>query len=402
MPLIVQTINDFKIPRMSTKFLLATSLIARIAFLIFGIYQDKYMKLPYTDIDYFVFTDASRFVFQNESPYLRDTYRYTPLLAWLLLPCNYWFEFGYLIIKILQFNKKNTNLSLLWLWNPMVITISTRGSSESIMTIVVLLITYHAMHNNIIISGLLSGLAIHLKIYPVIYIPAILLTINSTQSFKQPITLDRLLFIISTVVSFGALTALMYYYYGWEYLNEAYLYHLIRLDHRHNFSIYNIALYFNSYTEKSSLKFFGDFLKLEKLAFIPQLSLSAVLIPLTLANINLPSCLFIQTFTFITFNKVITSQYFIWFLCFLPMYLSTTTISLKKGVILIIGWVLTQALWLYYGYKLEFLGEIGIFTFGIWSSSCIFFIWNCYMIGEFITDVREQGHTNVEVQGVTD
>ncbi|OWB76668.1 hypothetical protein B5S32_g823 [[Candida] boidinii] len=423
---LVQLITNDILNNLTTKFILITSFIARLVFLIYGLYQDKYMKLPYTDIDYFVFTDAAKYVFNGQSPFLRETYRYTPLLSWILLPINYWFEFGkiifvlcdlitgYLILKILESlnlpGKNVTNLkklSLIWFWNPMVITISTRGSSESLLTVIVLLICYMTLRQEYILNGILMGLAIHLKIYPFIYIPTILLLIDNKNSIFNPITPNRLKFLISTIITFWILTYLMYTIYGDEFLNESIFYHLERLDHRHNFSIFNISLYFSSFTGKSSIEFLNNFnLKIEKLAFIPQLLLSCILLPLKLVlqkrysilntkknnllNFNFISIFFIQTFTFVTFNKVITSQYFIWYLCLLPIYLATTKINSFKGLVLISGWIITQGLWLYNGYKLEFLGDLEIFKIGIWSSSVIFFIWEVYMIGEFIADVRLQ------------
>lgn len=49
-------------------------------------------------------------------------------------------------------------------------------------------------------------------------------------------------------------------------------------------------------------------MKLESLAFLPQLFLSAVAIPLALSKNDLPSTMLAQTFAFVTFNKVCTSQ----------------------------------------------------------------------------------------------
>jgi GPI mannosyltransferase 1 subunit M len=49
-------------------------------------------------------------------------------------------------------------------------------------------------------------------------------------------------------------------------------------------------------------------MRLESAAFIPQLFLSAVALPLMLAKKDLPSTMLAQTFAFVSFNKVCTSQ----------------------------------------------------------------------------------------------
>lgn len=49
-------------------------------------------------------------------------------------------------------------------------------------------------------------------------------------------------------------------------------------------------------------------MRLESLAFVPQLLFSAIAIPLVLAKKDLASTMLAQTFAFVTFNKVCTSQ----------------------------------------------------------------------------------------------
>lgn len=171
----------------------SAAILLRIVLFFYGLWQDANSPLKYTDIDYYVFTDAARFTAYGKSPYDRETYRYTPLLAWMLLPTTWsplWFGFGkaifavgdivagWLIVLVLRQQQKMSmeralKFASIWLLNPMVATISTRGSSEGLLGVMVIALLWAAMQRRVVLAGLLLGLGVHFKIYPFIYAPSL-------------------------------------------------------------------------------------------------------------------------------------------------------------------------------------------------------------------------------------
>jgi phosphatidylinositol glycan class M len=177
----------------------------RLLLLFYGEWQDANLTVKYTDIDYVVFTDAARYVTLDSSPYLRETYRYTPLLAILLTPNIYLFHafgkclfaaadlvVGYLIHQILILrgmpSKRALFFDALWLLNPMVANISTRGNAESLLGAMMLGTLYLLLTKSYFYYGAcLFGLAVHFKIYPIIYAVPLLIMLDENTYGSDPV-----------------------------------------------------------------------------------------------------------------------------------------------------------------------------------------------------------------------
>lgn len=346
-----------------------SAILLRLILLVYGAWQDAKSAVKYTDIDYMVFTDAARYVAGGASPYARDTYRYTPLLAWLLTPTAWsapgsgtsglFFHFGKVLFALSDvlagwlMSKSLTSGSgtmdaptarkyaSVWLLNPMVANISTRGSSEGLLCVLVVALLWAMLRGRVTLAGVLLGLSVHFKIYPFVYGAAIVWWLDgerersirsgdvgqksksrsgaSSGARKDEersvlslvstfLTPSRVQLTLTALATFSALNISMYILYGDPFLQHTYLHHLTRIDHRHNFSPYSTLLYLSA-AGSSDLQtgetVHGSF---ESLAFIPQLFLSVVAIPLVLGKKSLPGTMLAQTFAFVTFNKVCTSQ----------------------------------------------------------------------------------------------
>ncbi|KAJ5580311.1 uncharacterized protein N7459_006296 [Penicillium hispanicum] len=405
----------------ASRVLLAATAL-RVILLVYGGWQDANSAVKYTDIDYMVFTDAARYVSKGQSPYTRDTYRYTPLLAWMVLPTAWegsapWSTFafafgkilfaladvvaGWLVVQLLIQRYRFSNeralryVATVWLWNPMVANISTRGSSEGLLGVLVAALLWATLTRRASIAGLILGLSVHFKIYPFIYGVSILWWWDAERDGAAPtpksdlvsrvlsfITPSRVKLTLSALVTFVALNLVMYVQYGMPFLHHTFFHHLTRIDHRHNFSPYSTLLYLAAAGGAE-----GHF---EALAFLPQLVLAVVALPLVLAKKDLATAMLAQTFAFVTFNKVCTSQYFLWYLILLPFYLPSSSLIRKPalGITAAFLWVAGQALWLSQGYNLEFLG-LSAFVPGLFLASLFFFAVNVWILGIIVRDGGE-------------
>ncbi|TFY57989.1 hypothetical protein EVJ58_g6696 [Rhodofomes roseus] len=266
----------------SFKQLLVISTALRVVLILYSEWHDAHSVVKYTDVDYRVFSDAARFLLNPSEdnyargplgksvrlgdPYTRATYRYTPLLAVLLAP-NEWLHpsfgkylfaaadilAGVLMYNLLTSNTLPTTSSRVnnqqqgssqaeekegaeardggWtadryatalvashLLSPLVFTISTRGSSESVLSLFVLSTLYFALKGRWNATAILLGLSTHWKIYPFIYGIACLGVIGGSAKQNQRsgnwlsalVNARTLRFTALSVATFVGIGALMY------------------------------------------------------------------------------------------------------------------------------------------------------------------------------------------------
>ncbi|XP_012264255.2 GPI mannosyltransferase 1 [Athalia rosae] len=361
----------------------------RLLFVAYSSFHDKNFNVPYTDVDYKVFTDAARHVTEGKSPYDRHTYRYTPFIAWLLVPNVIIFQdFGKIIFsafdvlisilikQILLKEKCNAERAsfcgYLWLYNPLAIIISTRGNADSVAVFFVLLVMYYLQNENCYLAGILHGFSIHLRLYPLAFSLAMYLTLRKSNSILP--NKNQIVLVFSCIFSLIVFTSLSYYLYGYKFLYESLLYHLIRKDARHNFSVYFYMLYLSAGEVPNILQ--------KILTFLPQLILLIGLSFFYSAKRNLSFSMLSQALVMVTYNPVMTSQYFFWFLSLLPICLPRLKMTLSKSIFLITIWLLAQGVWLFTAYLLEFKG-INSFAC-IWLAGILFFAVNIKVLIEVI------------------
>lgn len=483
---------------------LLLAFIVRIVFIVYGIYHDKTSVVPYTDIDYKVFTDAARYVTNFESPYKRHTYRYSPLIAILLTPnvlvhdCFGKILFsvldilvGYLIrdivkdlykkykqhvshheiktenlagtlmpstgnkesvekpknkqvrlrrkskkflknSKLTKDRKENDSVDItadismcIWLYNPLSIGIATRGNSDSLAGLLVLLVLYCMQVKRwYFVAGFVHGVAVHVRLYPIVYSLTLFMYLsdfsyygteqrkkvqnnckqlgsiedngavkknNKSVSLCEPKrktifkkeylmyvlpNSDQLKLISGCLLSLAVLTMFFFLLYGYKFIYEAYIYHLVRSDSRHNFSLYFYLQYLTA-----GVKSVGMWQK--TLVVLPKIVLLLVLsVRYGLNRYTLNFSVLTQTFIIVIYNTVLTSQYFIWILSVLPLCIWQMNINIRKSVSLFTLWFAAQIAWLLPAYFLEFQGQNTFFL--IWLQSVSLFCAHIAILGRLI------------------
>ena len=378
------------------------------------------------------------------SPYERDTYRYSPMLAAALMPNvllhPLWGKCffaagdllaGWLIGDILEQQGYETKIRTvamrIWLFNPFTVTVSTRGSCESLVSILMLAALHGLTRGRVTVPAALYGLATHLRIYPIIYALPMVLFLGETAAANREntdgkkkrnktkgaisrlvaklVTRETVLFALVSALVFFASCAVCFVFYGEEFQHEAFLYHVRRSDIRHNFSPSWYGVYLMQYGGEALPTGETKNIFAKVVGVAPQL-LVVTVIGIKYAR-DLPLCLFLQTLGFVTFNTVCTAQYFVWYFCLLPLAFpewarfaewknlkdtKKTKNKTKTRKVLftswfphlksLITWLLAQVLWLGFAYLLEFCGKAVFFE--LWIASVTFLGANAWLLVDVI------------------
>lgn len=366
----------------------------------------------YTDVDYGVYTAGALAVARGGSPFedpgKLTSFRYSPLVAYAALP-NIWVHpasgkvlfclcdliIAWLLIALERHRSRGHAQELreggagldlagasLWLFCPYTAAISTRGSCDSLSSALLVGMLWCLEANRegaewrtVALAGasVLYGTAVHLRVFPIIYCVPLFLWLHSSYRSSAaggaPVPLwkkilqpnkSQVAFGVLSAATFLGLTGLFYYLYGEPYIDEALFYHFGRVDTAHNFSPW---FYIMGAVEGTQWGGLSAAHVLGLAAFAPQ-ALLCVFLGVSLHD-DLASALALQTVAFVALNKVITAQYFAWYLALLPLcthhIVRKLRVDASRGplwraplVLASAAWVVAQIQWLGWAYLLEF------------------------------------------------
>ncbi|TMS34555.1 hypothetical protein L596_002121 [Steinernema carpocapsae] len=169
-----------KVQRWSPWSLMKVAIAARLVLVFYGRIHDYFFSVGFTDVDYHVVSDAGKLLLEGRSPFERATYRYTPILAWMVTPNVLFYDFGKILfsffdilvgwlgyeIAISNMNSRSPDNAYLsrcnvavsvWLFLPVTAIVSTRGNSDVVVCAAVLLSLYLLEKKKLLWSALVYG-----------------------------------------------------------------------------------------------------------------------------------------------------------------------------------------------------------------------------------------------------
>lgn len=225
--------------------IIPASIIIRIAFIVYLSQFESISRqqLSATDIDYKVYTDAA----YQESPYHRHTYRYSPLLAYMMSfnhVMDYAGKIGFVLFDLLAMlglaglTRKSYRDTIVMLYglNPMLIYLTVRGSCESI-SLALMFWSFgliFSSNGSIIFDDILNkkmgitdnrkfawlgyvlyGLWVHFRVYPIVLLPLILIhEYKLCQRTNQKFVIKFIAISLLAGGTFLGLFAMFYLKYG--------------------------------------------------------------------------------------------------------------------------------------------------------------------------------------------
>jgi phosphatidylinositol glycan class M len=259
-----------------------------------------------------------------------------------------------------------------------------------------LLVVHSLLVGDIAKGAIAYGAVVHFRLYPIIHSLMFVAYLSKRdivgnrslfQNFKflSWVTVQNVKFGVLSALAFFGLSWVSFATYGMEYLDESILYHVRRTDHRHNFAPAFYGVYLDAHLQheavlsQSRVKQVSDLLASSALA-----TLSVVLVLGFLLSRDMPFALFAQTLAFVTFNKVCTAQYFVWWFMLLPLILPSLVRSYRKKHLIFSFslWIIAQLHWLVWAYSLEFKG-MQVYRI-LWTASLAFFGANIWFLVNII------------------
>ena len=189
----------------------------------------------------------------------------------------------------------------------------------------------------------------HLRVYPIVLLPLLLMHEYYAYGSKLKVLIRQVVEIGLVAGGVFLLLAFVFYaLYGYSFLENTYFYHLFRKDNRHSFSPFFYEIYLS---ENSS-----SFSK----ALVRNLPFVYILASLSFRQIQAYSLFylhFIATFAFVTFNSVITLQYYMWLIGSLLLLLPESILFIQERYRMAIGLSLQYffpiLIWIWLSIRLE-------------------------------------------------